>query len=324
MARKKDYECGRYDVDAVMSRIPELLGMELTLRGGVWEGRYYINGERHPYKRDKLKVKTWAHNGRVDIFIHEQGGMSLSLTNWLQQYGGASNYAHAMCIIQRNELPAFDIRSFRQSTDSEVKYVSRDVLEEYRGYDLGNCTLFNWMCRMFGESRVREVWNAYRVCTDAKGNVVFFYSDAEGRIIHDKVIRYSMNGKRDKQFITRRFKTADGYRGRAYYGSHLVEDGKRVVLMESEKSVLLSACYFGIDSDAIFLATGGKGNVRDVDERTWLAPDIDAVETWSAIDGAQIWEWWNSFSGEYAGHDDIGDAIVRKMMGDYRGGERYV
>lgn len=311
------------DMYAVMQHVPEILGMELTWRKDAWEGRYYLNGERHPYKRDKLKVKFWkAPDGRTHIVLYEQGGPQMSLQTWLVQYGGAMDWKHARDIMRGCKPCALEL-GVRSRSESEVRYIGREVLEEYRGYDLNRCNLFAWMCRMFGESRVREVWDAYRACTDEKGNVVFFYSDAEGRIIHDKVMRYSMNGKRDKQFITRRFKTADGYKSRAYYGAHLVDDGKRIVLMESEKSVLLSACYFGMDGDTVFLATGGKGNVRDVDERTWLAPDIDAIETWSLINGARIYEWWNEFSGEFSGHDDIGDAIVRKMMGDYRGGERY-
>lgn len=308
----------------VMHRIPEIMGLELTWRKDAWEGRYYMNGERHAWKRDKIKVKMWTRADGTDIMIHEQGAGSMSLQNWLIRYGGARDWKNAMDIMRGNSTPIREYIHHEVRSDSEVRYVDREVFEEYRRYDLNRCNLFVWMCRMFGEERVRDVWNAYRVCTDEKGNVVFFYSDAEGRIIHDKVMRYSMNGKRDKQFITRRFKTSDGYSGRAYYGAHLVEDGKKVVLMESEKSVLLCAVHFGMDGDTVYLATGGKGNVRDVDERTWLAPDIDAIEAWSAIDGAQIYEWWGDFSGEFGSHDDIGDAIVRKMMGDYRGGERYL
>lgn len=324
MAKKKDNECGRYNVDAVMSRIPELMGMELVWRKDAWEGRYYINGDRHPYKKDKLKVKVWSGNGVRSIWVHEQGGVSLSLPNWLQQYGGANNYQHAMAMIFRNERPTIDMGRYRVKTESEVRYVPREFFEQYKAYELERSNLFNWMCRMFGERRVREAFERYNVTSDGQGNTIYWYMDAEGRIVHDKVMRYGFNGHRDKQFITRRFKTSDGYRGRSYYGAHLVEDGKRIVLMESEKSVLLCACYFGLDGDTVFLATGGKGNVRDVDERTWLAPDIDAIETWSAIEGAQIYEWWNEFSGEFGGHEDIGDAIVRKTMGDYRGGERYL
>lgn len=316
----------RYEIDihAVMQHIPEIMGLELTWRKDAWEGRYYLNGERHPYKRDKLKVKFWKNNGKTYIMAYEQGGKAMSLENWLQAYGGCPDWKTARDVMRGFKPCAIELHGYGSRSYNEVKYVEREVLEKYRGYDLGTCTLFNWMCRMFGEKRVREVWDAYKVTTNERGEVVYWYTDAEGRIVHDKVMRYSMNGHRDKQFITRKFKTADCYTGRAYYGAHLVEEDKKVVLMESEKSVLLCACHYGLDYGAVFLATGGKGNVRDIDERTWLAPDIDAIETWSAIEGAQIYEWWNEFKGTFDGHDDIGDAIVRKVMGDYRGGERYL
>ena len=317
----------RYEIDmnAVMQSVPEILGMEMEWNNGAWEGRYYMNGERHAWKKDKLKVKFWeSPDGRTYIILHEQGSGSMSLENWLQTYGSCPDWKTAREIMRQCKPCALELGGLRSRGEGEVRYVPKEVFEEYREYELERSSLFLWMCRMFGEQRVREVWDAYRVCTDEKGNVVFFYSDAEGRIVHDKVMCYGINGHRNKQFITRRFKTSDGYKGRAYYGAHLVEDGKRLVLMESEKSVLLSACYYGMNGDMIFLATGGKGNVRDVDERTWLAPDIDAISEWSNIEGAQIYEWWNEFEGEFGSHDDIGDAIVRKMLGDYRGGGRYM
>lgn len=313
MARKKDYECGRYDVDAVMSRIPEMLGMELTWRKDVWEGRYYINGERHPYKRDKLKVKVWAGNGKSNIYIYEQGGQALSLQSWLISYGGAADYSHAMSMIYRNERPAFDVSSFRQSTDSETRYVPASVLEEYRRYDLGNCTLFNWMCRMFGESKVRDAFERYNVTSDSDGRTIFWYVDPEGRICHDKIFKYSAYGKRDKHFVSRKFKVGDGFRSKCFFGSHLIEPGIEVNICESEKSALLAYLEWG----GIWIACGGKTNLRDVTPEMRLFPDIDAISDWSAINGANIVEWWLDADVEIGETDDIGDMIVKRRMKNY-------
>lgn len=195
MAKRKDNECGRYNVDAVMSRIPDLMGMELVWRKDAWEGRYYLNGDRHPYKRDKLKVKVWAGNGVRSIWVHEQGGMSLSLPNWLQQYGGANNYQHALAIIFRNERPTIDMGRYRAKSEREVCYVPHEVFEQYKAYELERSNLFMWLCRLFGESRVRAVFERYNVTSDGQGNTIYWYMDAEGRIAHDKVMRYKANGK---------------------------------------------------------------------------------------------------------------------------------
>lgn len=313
MAKRKDNECGRYNVDAVMSRIPELMGLELVWRKDAWEGRYYINGDRHPYKKDKLKVKVWGGNGKPNIYIYEQGGQVLSLQSWLIAYGGATDYSHAMSIIYRNERPTFNMRPFRPISSNVVNYISSAEFEKFKEYDLNRCNLFTFMCRLFGESAVRSVWERYNVTTDDKGNVCYFYVDPEGRICHDKVLSYRCDGHRDKRFTFRRFKTADGYSARCFFGSHLIEEGGECHVVESEKSCLLAALMY---PDKIWLATGGKNQLRDVDSSMVLYPDCDCIDEWSAIDGARICEWWLG-ENELGDHDDIGDLIVRKVMGNY-------
>ena len=38
----------------VFDRVPEIMGLELVRNGKSWTGRYYINGDVHPYRADKL------------------------------------------------------------------------------------------------------------------------------------------------------------------------------------------------------------------------------------------------------------------------------
>lgn len=294
------------DLVAVMDNIPTIMGLDLTRKGDKWQGGYYMDRTKHPYRRDKLKVTIWNYN----IWVHEEGNRSLSLVNWLQQYGGAADYKEAYRIMRGNAIPLPPVARERERV--EGRYVSEEVFAEYCQYDLGRCNLFTWMCRMFGQTKVMEAWAKYDVTSDNEGNVVWWYRDAEGRLLHDKVMRYNAIGKRDKTFTTRRFKTADGFSGRCYWGAHLIEEGKKVVLLESEKSVLLCACYFGMDKDMVFLATGGKGNTRDIDENTILLPDMDAISDWSNTKGV-ICEWWNLFDVEIGEKDDIGDAIVKQL-----------
>lgn len=296
------------DLSAIMDNIPTIMGLELRRKNeDCWEGAYYIDRNRHAYRRNKLTVKIWKQN----IWVHEQGGLSMSLVNWLKNYGGADSTKDALKIMRGNANPFY--QEFA-TVNKEGAYVDEAIYEEYRAFALESCNLFTWMCRLFGEAKVREVWERYGVTTDSKGNTTFWYRDIEGRLLHDKIMRYNTNGKRDKTYISRRFKVGDGFTSKCYWGSHLVEDGKKIILMESEKTVLLCALYYGLDNDIVFLATGGKGNIRDVDENTILVPDIDAVEEWSNVKGANIWEWWNEFDCEIGEHDDIGDAIVKTVM----------
>lgn len=308
------------DMYAVMQHVPEILGMELTWRKDAWEGRYYLNGERHPYKRDKLKVKFWkAPDGRTHIVLHEQGNNSMSLQSWLIAYGGASDYKAAMNIMRGCKPCSLELGRTIRKREQEVVYVERAEFERFKEYDLNRCNLFAFMCRLFGEERVREVWERYNVTTDDKGNVCYWYVDPEGRICHDKVLSYRYNGHRDKRFTFRRFKTDAGYSARCFFGSHLIEQGKEYHCVESEKSCLLAALMY---PDKIWVATGGKNQLRDVDSLMVLYPDCDCIDEWSAIEGARICEWWLGES-ELGDHDDIGDAIVKKMMGSYGYGGRY-
>ena len=41
----------------VFDRIPEIMGLELVRNGKMWEGRYYLNGDVHPYRQDTGKTE---------------------------------------------------------------------------------------------------------------------------------------------------------------------------------------------------------------------------------------------------------------------------
>ena len=300
MSKKKEY-INDIDWIRVFQHVPEITGLDLTLRGKAWEGRYYINTEPHPYKADKLKIKLY--NGCV--WLHEQGGASMSIVTWLTLYGGAADYKHAYQIIRGKDKPLIQKPEFVAKKE-QVNYVSPDVLQGAKAYDLNKCPLFRWMCAIFPEDHVREVWDRYNVSTDNYGNAVFWYTDADGKICFDKRIKYLESGKRDKAYGgSRKFKTADGYTARPYFGAHLVEKGLPVNIVESEKSCLICCLYYG----GVWLATGGKTNLKDVPDECVLWPDIDAISEWQGK--GNVMEWW---SGETVDeHDDIADLIVRKL-----------
>ena len=300
MAKKKEY-INDIDWIRVFQHVPEITGLDLTLRGKAWEGRYYINTEPHPYKADKLKIKLY--NGCV--WLHEQGGASMSLVTWLTLYGGAADYKHAYQIIRGKDKPLIQKPEFVAKKEV-VAYVSPDVLQGAKAYDLNKCPLFRWMCTIFPEDHVREVWDRYNVSTDNYGNAVFWYTDADGRICYDKRIKYLESGKRDKTYGgSRKFKTADGYTARPYFGAHLVEKGLPVNIVESEKSCLICCLYYG----GVWLATGGKSNLKDVPDECVLWPDIDAISEWQGK--GNVMEWWSGESVDE--HDDIADLIVKKL-----------
>ena len=299
----------RFDYDPLqaMNNCSKLLGMELTPRGRQLEGRYYLNGEPHPYRKDKLKV--YCQNGTV--WVSEEGDRCVSLPQWLIEFGGAADYREAIKMIKGESQALHWNGEFRKRVEVETRYVSPDVLEGAKRFDLRKCNLFNWMCRMFPEERVREAWDLYNVTTDSHGNVCYWCVDQHGRILYDKRILYKEDGHRNKNYFPgRQYRVADGYSGRCYFGACLPEDGKKVFVCESEKSAILGWLYWGRK----FVATGGKGNLREVGPDMLLCPDMDARIEWE--EKGEVWPWWEKWpAGEVVpDHADIGDLIERRLL----------
>jgi hypothetical protein len=283
------------------------MGLDLTFHNNAWEGRYYLNGDIHAYKRDKLKVKVWQHDGYASIMVYEQGGDCMSLQNWLVTYGGASDYKHAENIMEGNSASISFKRLYINRNTVAIQYVTEDEYREFNDIPRHRCNLYNFMCRYFGENKVSEVWDRYKVTTDKYGNVVWWYLNADGKICYDKVMRYGQDGHRDKSFGgSRRFKTDMGYRERPLFGAHLLSDSdEKIYVVESEKSALITACI----TDRLVVATGGKTNLKDTDSRFILLPDIDAVDEWA--NKGKIFEWWRNWgSSSVTSHADVADMIL--------------
>lgn len=297
MAKKK-YNSLSYNIFAAFERVPEIMGLDLTRKkNDMWWGGYYLTGEQHAYRRDKMKVTIYSG----DIWVHEEGGVSQSLATWMVNNGRASNYRDAYDILADIRKPLEIYRAF-EGKDKISKYVPRSVVDAMAQIDLRRCSLFRWMCTLFPEDRVREVWKMYNVTTDSQGLAVFWYADSEGRICYDKRVLYRYDGHRDKTFGgTREYRTADGFTARPYFGSHLVRDGESVNIVESEKSCLLATLAYG----GVWLASGGKGNLKDV-ANAKLYPDIDAINDWSHK--GSVVEWWQGWN-ECGETSDIGDLI---------------
>jgi hypothetical protein len=265
-----------------------------------------MDGTPHPYRKDKIKVSIYQRN----IWVHEEGGNSISLVAWLVNHGRATDYKEAYRIVEGKSSPLDVFRVFERK-NTAVSYVPRSVVDAMAGFDLRKCPLFRWMCTLFPEDRVREVWRMYNVTTDSKGNTCYWYTDAEGRIAFDKRIGYKEDGHRDKTYFpAREYRTADGFTARCYFGSHLINSGDVVRICESEKTALI----YTLATSKIMLATGGKGNLRDIDNATLLYPDYDAIDDWCSRSKNEdnVIDWWSEWDNCGA-TSDIGDLIVDKI-----------
>lgn len=294
-----------YDPAVALQNAPKLMGMELVKHGQGLQGGYYLNGDLHSYRKDKLKVFI----SRGSVWVSEEGGRCVSLPQWLIEFGGAADFKEALKMINGQPQVLEWHREFREKKQ-ELRYVDADVLRGAKEWPLEKCSLFRWMCGMFPEERVRNVWDEYNVTTDSHGNAVFWYVDQNGKILYDKRIFYKDDGHRDKNFFPgRQFRVADGYTGRCYFGACVPDDGKKTFVLESEKSALLCRLFYG----RRFLATGGKGNLREIEPNMMLVPDMDARMEWE--EKGEVWPWWEKWGipvSEIPDHADIGDMVVWK------------
>lgn len=293
---KSDKYSFSYDPVAALRNAPRLLGMELREHGSQLEGGYYLNGEPHPYRKDKLKLFI----GRGSVWVSEEGGRCVSLPQWLIEFGGAEDFGAALRMI-KGESQA--IHWSGVSTHKKVlvnKHISPDVLVGAKAYDLNLSPLFRYMSRLFGEDKVRKVWNAYNVTATSKGGTCFWYLNPFGQICHDKVVWYDDTGHRIKTLpMGRQYRIGDGYTENPMFGSHFKNKPKGI--LESEKSALMASCYFG----GVWLATGGKGNLRDPGNVP-LYPDRDAESEWG-LKGDCV-DWYSDWP-ECGDHSDLADKI---------------
>ena len=58
-----------YDPAVALQNAPKLMGMELVRHGQGLQGGYYLNGDRHSYRKDKLKVFI----SRGSVWVSEEG-----------------------------------------------------------------------------------------------------------------------------------------------------------------------------------------------------------------------------------------------------------
>lgn len=293
---KEDRFRGIYDPLIALKNAPKLMGMELVQHGNGLQGGYYLNGDRHPYRKDKLKVFI----SRGSVWVSEEGGRCISLPQWLIEFGHCADYKEAIRVIKGQSQAIHWNHEMRKKQEAQVKYVSPDILQGAKAYDLNLSPLFRHMCTLFPESRVRAIWNAYNVTATSKGGTCFWYLNTEGHICHDKVVYYNETGHRIKALsMGRNFRIGDGYTENPMFGAHFKKKPKGI--LESEKSALYASCFYG----GVWLATGGKGNLRDSGDIPLYA-DRDAEEIWSAK--GDCVDWYSDWP-ECGEHSDLGDKI---------------
>ena len=186
----------------------------------------------------------------------------------------------------------------------------------------------------------RTLWQ-YCVGCWHDGRVVFWYIDHEGIPRSAKLMSYHADGHRDKERNPGWLYNQEGYRAicrpdehtilKPLFGSHLLKSypDASVNVVESEKTALIMANYFGNLDQQLWLACGGLKFLKiesmqpliDQGRKVWLWPDKDGVEGWQTVadklgsDNVQVYTkffdaCWIDEDGPKA---DIADIAVRML-----------
>ena len=198
------------------------------------------------------------------------------------------------------------------------------------------------------EQRARMQQTLWMYCVGCykDGRVVFWQIDHTGIPRAAKLMRYETNGhryheKKGEKNSTGWLYNQDGYRDvcqpsehtilKPLFGAHLLKryPQARVNIVESEKTALVMANFYGNPDKNLWLACGGLKFLSieamqpliDQKREVWLWPDKDGLDEWVKLrdklgyDGIKIYEtfltdWWKEEDGPKA---DCADITIRMM-----------
>ena len=190
-------------------------------------------------------------------------------------------------------------------------------------------------------NRLRQTLWQYCVGGWTDGRVVFWYIDHEGQPRSAKLMTYKTDGHRDKAKNPGWLYNQDGVRQQCepdkhtilkpLFGSHLLKRYPEAVvnIVESEKTAIIMANFYGHLDRQLWLACGGLQHMRlesmqpliDQGRTVWLWPDKDGQSQWQEVadklgsDKVQVYTrffdtCWRECDGDKA---DCADITIRMM-----------
>jgi len=220
-------------------------------------------------------------------------------------------------------------------------YVSRTIeISEERPI-----VFLNWLKRLpwddTQKARLQQTLFNYCVGGWRDGRVVFWQIDCNGYPRAAKLMRYLPDGHRDKKEHPGWIYNQDGCRQqlepeghtilKPLFGSHLLNRYPKAVIniVESEKTAIIMANYYGRPEEQLWLACGGLKHLQlssmqpliDQQRIVWLWPDKDGREEWQEVcdklgyDNCRLYTHffdtcWREEDGDKA---DVADIAIRMM-----------
>lgn len=151
------------------------------------------------------------------------------------------------------------------------------------------------------KSLLEVMFTLYGVGTDKEGRTIWWQISSETEVRTGKIMRYLPNGHRDKNNFgtwVHAELAKVGYYDKekvekvcCLFGEHLIKAAPIVCVVESEKSAIIAATFWG-ENDGwkkrVWVATAGKGNLSEhmllpltlAKKTIWLFPDHDGYDEW--------------------------------------------
>lgn len=327
------------------------LGCELHRSGAEYECLNPFRDDRH--------IGSFKVSERRNIATDFASGETYNPIDAVMEgrklcYPDALRYLAAMYGIYIDNEPKPVVAKHTPRTPAAplpVRTWQASMLDGYTGHEDEN-PLLTWLlrvpmrdsyrqrlCRMLGEYRVGTSLRGW-----TQGWTIWPYINEAGQLTTAKFMKYRTDGHRDKEARVSQYwfhcfmeKMGRFDRDRERYemclfGLHLAPRYPKanICLVESEKTALICSA-FSAPEDSLWLATGGKANLRPDMLRPLIAakrhifvhPDIDGYDEWSktlrGIDydriylSQQVRNLWQPADGNKA---DIADIMLRWTLDD--------
>lgn len=281
-----------------------------------------------------------AHGGPVDFLMAHEKLSFIEAIRWLgAKYGidveGADEFRQRV----KQCKPHAPVPPLPMLTMPTEWVKSRQIGAEEN-------TLVKWVSSLNWDEeqrkRVPQMVKNYLIGHSAKeGHTIFWQIDELGNVHTGKMMLYKADGHRDKEarhnfdfihsvmYKARMLDPMEREAVTCYFGQHLMKvcPGATVNIVESEKTALICAIYFGDLRNNVWVATGGLNFLNKQklepfikDNRLiCLYPDHDGLAAWKEkknqigykhmrINTDIVRQFWRPEDGEKA---DIADILVR-------------
>lgn len=302
-----------------------------------------------------------AHGDAIEFLISKQGLSYPDALRWLAKKYSISipDDAHDEWSDRLNAIiekaRQAEVRRLEQRQQVKTLYLPIDTPAEMMK-NAGLSELVRWLYSLpwndDQRGRLPKMLNNYAVGVSRDGLSVFWQIDEQARVHTGKMMRYKPDGHRDKEssynfdWVHSKLFRQGVYNEEEYdyetclFGQHLLAfcPQAQIHLVESEKTAVIMATYYGNMTRNLWLATGGlqffdRKHIQvliDQGRDIIVYPDKDGLKAWSDRTLALIRETdyhklkvnptiisnrWRQEDGPKA---DIADITIRQMTNDRR------